>query len=343
MGSVKDLSVLVPPTEREPGRGRFVFSDRYSVFDWGEMPDHIPEKGRCLCLITAYFFEELEKQGIKTHYRGVVEKGKIKKLDDLEQPTDELDVLLYRVIKPEAANGEYDYSVYAQDLVNFLIPLEVIYRNTLPGHSSFRKRVETGEIDIRDYGLTGLPAPGEFLTEPVFDVSTKLEATDRYISWTEAQRIAGLRRREVEDMLQVLETVNRLISEKAEKAGLKNLDGKIELAFDHNRNLVVVDAVGTPDECRFQYDGFSISKEVIRKHYRSTRWYEQVTRAKKEGGQDWRRRVTLMPDPLPPRMLELISQMYMACANEITGRDWFHGVPSLGSIKSALKNVLLGQ
>ena len=26
----------------------FAYSNRYSVFDWGEMPDHIPHKGECL-------------------------------------------------------------------------------------------------------------------------------------------------------------------------------------------------------------------------------------------------------------------------------------------------------
>ncbi|HAG08789.1 MAG TPA: phosphoribosylaminoimidazolesuccinocarboxamide synthase, partial [Desulfotomaculum sp.] len=36
MGSVKDLTVQEMPVENKSGRGRFLFSDRYSVFDWGE-------------------------------------------------------------------------------------------------------------------------------------------------------------------------------------------------------------------------------------------------------------------------------------------------------------------
>jgi phosphoribosylaminoimidazole-succinocarboxamide synthase len=35
MGSVKDLTVLKKPEGNEAGLGRFVYSDRYSVFDWG--------------------------------------------------------------------------------------------------------------------------------------------------------------------------------------------------------------------------------------------------------------------------------------------------------------------
>ena len=56
MGSVKDLIIIKKPYGNELGIGRFVFSNRYSVFDWGEMPDHIKNKGASLCLISAYFF-----------------------------------------------------------------------------------------------------------------------------------------------------------------------------------------------------------------------------------------------------------------------------------------------
>ena len=77
MGSVKDLQIIRPPTQTEMGIGRFLFSDRYSVFDWGEMPDHIGGKGAALCLMGAYCFEQLEKKGVKTHYRGLVD-AKIK-------------------------------------------------------------------------------------------------------------------------------------------------------------------------------------------------------------------------------------------------------------------------
>ena len=60
MGSVKDLKVIEKPTPDKMGVGRFHFSDRYSVFDWGEMPDHIDGKGAALCLMGAYSFEWLD-------------------------------------------------------------------------------------------------------------------------------------------------------------------------------------------------------------------------------------------------------------------------------------------
>jgi phosphoribosylaminoimidazole-succinocarboxamide synthase len=64
MGSVKDLEVLKEPGKNDARIGRFRFSDRYSVFDWGEMPDNIPGKGAAIAILGAYFFERLEEEGI---------------------------------------------------------------------------------------------------------------------------------------------------------------------------------------------------------------------------------------------------------------------------------------
>lgn len=62
MGSVKDLKILKNAGTNNTGEGVFNFSDRYSVFDWGEMPDTIPDKGAAIAILGAYFFEELEKR-----------------------------------------------------------------------------------------------------------------------------------------------------------------------------------------------------------------------------------------------------------------------------------------
>jgi len=37
MGSVKDLKILKGTTSDNFGQARFVFSDRYSIFDWGKI------------------------------------------------------------------------------------------------------------------------------------------------------------------------------------------------------------------------------------------------------------------------------------------------------------------
>jgi phosphoribosylaminoimidazole-succinocarboxamide synthase len=241
MGSVKDLEILKKPTKTRMGVGRFHFSDRYSVFDWGEMPDHIDGKGAALCLMGAYCFERLEEKGVKTHYRGLVnEKGKVVRFDELERPTNVMEFHLVNVYRPRAyvENGKlkYDYSVYTPTLKNFLIPLEIIYRNGLPEGSSVFKRLEQGLVTLEELGLDHYPKPGERLAKPIFDVSTKLEEGDRYLTWREAQQLAGLTDSEVEEVKEALLKVDETITEIAAKAGLVNEDGKIELAFDDEAN-----------------------------------------------------------------------------------------------------------
>ncbi len=340
MGSVKDLEVMKKPTKTRMGIGRFHFSDRYSVFDWGEMPDHIDGKGAALCLMGAYCFERLEEKGIRTHYRGLVdERGRLVRFDELEKSSNIMEFHLVNVYKPkvyvEGGKLKYDYSVYTPKLRNFLIPLEIIYRNGLPEGSSVFKRLEQGLVKLEDLGLDHYPKPGERLVKPIFDVSTKLERSDRYLTWREAQKLTGLTDSEMEGVKAVLLKVNETITEMVAKANLVNEDGKVELAFDDKRRLMVADVVGTLDECRFTYQGLHVSKEIARIYYRQTEWAKQVEqakqKAKEQGVKDWRKLVKVKPPKLETKLKTLISQMYMAAANEITGKKLFD-IPSLAEI-----------
>jgi phosphoribosylaminoimidazole-succinocarboxamide synthase len=336
MGSVKDLEITKKPTQNAMGVGRFHFSDRYSVFDWGEMPDHIPSKGAALCLMGAYCFEKLEETGVKTHYRGLIDKtGRLATFKETRQPTSTMEVNLVNVYKPKTrlAQGkvEYDYSMYTPNLKNCLIPLEIIYRNGLPEGSSVFKRLEQGKITIQDLGLDHTPKPGERFKKPIFDVSTKLEETDRYVTWEEAKKTAGLTNIELIAVKAVLAKVNDTITEMACHAKLENEDGKIELAFDSQRILMVVDVIGTLDECRFTYDGVHVSKEIARQFYKKTQWYPDVEEAKKtaeaKGVKDWRNICKSQPPKLDPALKAIISEMYMAAANETTNRNLFDAPP----------------
>ena len=344
MGSVKDLEVVKKPTKTRMGIGRFHFSDRYSVFDWGEMPDHIEGKGAALCLMGAYCFERLEEKGIRTHYRGLVnEKGKVVRFDELEKPTNIMEFHLVNVYKPKAyvegGKLKYDYSFYTPKLKNFLIPLEIIYRNGLPEGSSVFKRLEQGLVTLEDLGLDHYPKTGERLAKPIFDVSTKFEESDRYLTWREAQQLTGLTDNELEEVKAVLLKVDETITEIAAKANLVNEDGKIELAFDEKRKLMVADVVGTLDECRFTYQGLHVSKEIARIYYRRTEWAKEVEqakqKAKEQGVKDWRTLVKAKPPKLEPKLKTLISQMYMAATNEMTGKRLFE-VPKLAEIMKEL-------
>jgi phosphoribosylaminoimidazole-succinocarboxamide synthase len=333
------------------GIGRFSFSDRYSVFDWGEMPDKIEGKGQALCLMGAYCFERLEERGIKTHYRGLVDNaGKVVKFKQLKSPSSLMEVELVNVYKPKSLTKDgqlaYDYSIYAKDLINCLIPLEIIYRNGLPEGSSVFRRLEQGKTTLQDLGLDHYPKPGENFAKPLFDVSTKLEETDRYITWSEASRIACLSNSEVLEIKRVLSEVNEVITDLASQAKLKNEDGKIELAFDEKRNLMVVDVVGTLDECRFTYAGFHVSKEIAKQFYKKTSWYTDVEEAKKQaevrGVRDWKGLCRSQPPKLVPALRTFISQMYKATANEVTNSQFF-GVPPLAEIIADFKKTMVGK
>jgi phosphoribosylaminoimidazole-succinocarboxamide synthase len=332
MGSVKDLEVIQKPTRDVMGVGRFYFSDRYSVFDWGEMPDYISGKGEALCLMGAYCFEQLDAKGVETHYRGLVDKnGAVVTFEEIDASTSIMEVNIVNVYKPETRVAhekvEYDYTLFTPNLKNFLIPLEIIYRNGLPEGSSVFKRLEQGKVAIKDLGLDHQPRPGERFAKPIFDVSTKLEESDRYVTWEEAKKIAGLTTQEVAAVKAVLSKVNDAISRIASHAGLENEDGKIELAFNNERRLMVVDVVGTLDECRFTYNGVHVSKEVARQFYKKTEWYRDVEEAKKtaetQGVKDWKALCKSQPPKLDVQLKTVISEMYMAATNELTDRKLF--------------------
>ncbi len=333
MGSVKDLTILKKPGAKKAGIGTFLFSDRYSVFDYGEMPDKIENKGASLCLVSAYFFEELERKGIDTHYLGLVEDGKVKQLNEISNAVNEMKVRLFRVIKPVKKKNEYDYSKFKEGLVNYLVPLEVIYRNFLPEGSSVFRRLEAGELSLEELGLEDYPSPGTMLEKPFIDFSTKLEDGDRYLSVEEAKRISGLGEK-FDELVDTVKRVNEIITEKTSKVGIRNEDGKLEFAVDESGKLVVVDAVGTLDECRFSMDGFQLSKEILRQHYRKTYWYKRLKVTK--GMENWRK-IMGRPPNLPKELREGVSKMYQAFANEIIGRKFFD-VPSLRKVVKELKS-----
>jgi len=327
MGSVKDMVRLKGKI------GRFIFSDRYSVFDWGKMPDLIEDKGKSLCLSAAYFFERLEERGFKTHYMGIVEDGKLKRLDELKAPQNIMQFRLFDVIKPLRNDSGYDYSVFKDLKGGFLIPLEIIYRNALPPGSSVFKRLREGKLTPQDLGLTGMPKEGQILESPILDISTKLEETDRYLSLGEAKSISALTDKEMDQISELTLSANSLISESVSRMGLFNEDGKFEFAMDQDRSLVFVDALGTLDECRFTFKGIPVSKEIARIYYRRTSWFQDVENAKKRDMIRWKELVISSPPPLPRELHKALCDIYRGFVNELTQREWFKVPPLKGSLK----------
>ena len=328
MTSVKEFVVEREPTADDLGAGRFAFTDDYSVFDWGKMPDPIPGKGASLCTMGAFNFELLEGAGVPTHYRGAGPDAE--PLSALDDPPRELGIELATVPDLPFVDGAYDYDAFhegAAAAAGYVVPLEIVFRNTVPVGSSLRSRTSP-----RDVGLDRDEWPAEVvdLPEPVVEFSTKYEEQDRYLDDDEADRIAG--RAPLSALESVAREVNDLITERAAKSGFVHEDGKIECVYADGE-VRVADVVGTLDENRFAYDGQEVSKEVVRQHYNriAPEWVEAVSEAKAraghEGVADWRPLCAEQPPALDPDVIERVADMYAAGANAYTGTDWFDAPP----------------
>jgi len=325
VGSVKDLTIIQKPTNENSGIGHFKFSDRYSVFDWGAMPDLIPNKGASLAIMTTHFFELLKTRGIQSHFRGIVKDKKVLPFKEVSEPFDTIEVDLVRVFEPEIKEGEYNYSVYRNVNKNFLVPCEFIYRNSIPKESSFWKRYDKGDIKIE---VPPDIKPDIPLKEPILDVSSKLEESDRYLSWEEVKEMSQISEEKLNDIKEMVLRISKIIKKECEKVGFVNQDGKFEFAINSEGNIIVIDAIGTLDECRFEYEGITLSKEILRKHYRKTDWYKEVVKAKEKDRQNWKPLVGTPPAHLPKELLRVVSNMYQSVANLISGREFFK-VPHL--------------
>lgn len=321
MGSVKDLEILEEPTSDSVGHAIFHFSDRYSVFDWGPMPEEIDGKGKALALMGAYTFERIEESGVSTHYMGMEEEGEIRALDELEAPSSRMHIGLVNVLEPEFREGSYDYSVIRESSVgNYLIPLEVIFRNRMPVGSSVRRRYSPQDLGL---DVDEWPEETVALEEPILESSTKLEEQDRYIEDEEAEEMAGV---PIEKIYKVARKANEIITGRAREVGMYHDDGKLEFLYVDGE-IWVGDVAGTFDEDRFTYGEKQVSKEVLRQAYKKEQpdWVESVKeakkRAKEEGIKQWKDLVDIEPRPLGCE--DLVSEMYQAGANRYIGGDFF--------------------
>ncbi|WP_372479566.1 phosphoribosylaminoimidazolesuccinocarboxamide synthase [Halomicrobium sp. HM KBTZ05] len=342
MTSVKEFRVDEPATGDQLGRGSFVFTDDYSVFDWGKMPDEIPDKGASLCTMGAFNFELLEENHVPTHYEGVVVDGEVVELGDALAAgvaPDEMSISLTQVPDLPFDGGSYDYDAYHADAgQNYLVPLEIVFRNRVPVGSSLRSRT-----DPSDHGLDRDSWPDEVveLDEPIVEYSTKYEEQDRYLDPADADEIAG--RADIDRLDELARAVNHVVSEQAADAGLVHEDGKIECLY-YEGEIRVADVVGTFDENRFSYDDQQVSKEVVRQYHKRTQseWVAAVgdakDRADEEGVADWKSLCDHRPEPLEEDVLGVARDLYCAGTNAYVAADVFDA-PSLDAAVAAARDL----
>jgi len=351
MTSVKEFRIEEDATATALGRGAFYFTDDYSVFDWGKMPDPIPDKGASLCTMGAFNFELLEDEGVGTHYRGVVPENKAgedtasnepARLSEIEGAPREMAIALSQIPDLPRDGRIYDYDAYHDAAAeNYVVPLEIVFRNSVPIGSSLRSRTDPADHGLDDLAGTGWPDEPIDLAEPIVEFSTKYEESDRYLDREEADAISG------SASISALETlardVNRIVTDHAAEQGFTHEDGKIEVVY-HQGDLLVADVVGTFDENRFAYDGQQLSKEVLRQYHKRTQpeWVAAVddakTQAKTEGVADWKGLCEERPAPLDPEVLQTARNMYAAGTNAYVGEDRFDA-PSIDDAIAAIREL----
>ena len=281
-------------------RLEFLFTDNISVFD-KVIPTQIPFKGETLSREGVYWFSRADRMGIKTHF--------LEYLPPAGMLCRKVDIIQPERISPQSKN--------------YLIPLEWICRWYVAG--SLFDRVKDGKLTAKDLGFPSGHAVklGEALPEPFLEVSTKLEKTDRLLKKDEALQISGLTPQEYDEAREIVLRIDEDIGRSVSSRGLIHADGKKELAFDENRQIMVIDVYGTADEDRFwdkaKYEAgelVDLSKEYVRQHYRQSGYKDRLYSAREAG----------KPEPaipaLPSEVVAETSRIYIRLFEMITGESF---------------------
>lgn len=312
-GSVKDVF-------GQEGKDPYIFefSDRYSIFDWGEMPDSLAEKGEALAVMGDAFFQFLGKpeawlqwqiadtfpkfwrdsltssplftsfrrKGMPHHCFGLVnDQGSPIPLGGKSRR-----MAVKALTRPAAIPVQtekkisWDYSAYQARPQNSLVPLEVVFRFGAPEGSSFLERMESIPGYAQSFGFPEEPKANEWFSFPIVEFFTKLEPSDRFLSREEAREIAALSPEEMDELVAFTKLVALRLKDIFSPLGLELWDGKFEFAFlpgETHRTFQLVDSIG-PDELRLMGPGgVHFSKEFLRRVYRGTPWFDALAKAKK--------------------------------------------------------------
>ena len=260
-----------------------VATDRISAFDW-VMPNGIPDKGRILTQISAFWFEFL---GVPNH---LLSQG----VASLSLPAE---------VDREELVGRSMIVRKAQ-----VVPIECVVRGYLDG-SGWKEYKASGTV----CGIS-LP-PGlvqcSQLPEPIFTPATKEESGhDINISLEKMVEIVGgdvahaLRRRSLD--------VYTRAREYAQTRGMIIADTKFEWGW-HEGNLILIDEVLTPDSSRFwpadQYQAGrpqpSYDKQFVRDWLETTGWDKNSS-----------------PPTLPEEVVARTRAKYIEAFEKLTGKTF---------------------
>jgi phosphoribosylaminoimidazole-succinocarboxamide synthase len=200
-----------------------VSTDRISAFDF-VLPSLIPDKGRVLNQLSAYWFDTT-KAFIPNH----IISSQPENLDD------------FREFRQLIAGR----SVLTKKLKTF--PIEAIVRAYLlgSGWKSYQKSGEISGVRIP----TGMQFADRF-PEPIFTPTTKADiGHDENLTFEEMKNMIG---REAAEKIRSLSVslLNR-VSRIAQEKGIIIADTKFEFGQDDSGDVILIDEIFTPDSSRF--------------------------------------------------------------------------------------------
>jgi phosphoribosylaminoimidazole-succinocarboxamide synthase len=264
-----------------------VASDRISAYDH-VLDTPIPDKGRILTAMTAWWFAELA--GVVPHHLVSVDDSAI----------------------PAQWRGR---AMLCRPLQ--MLPVECVARGYLTG---------SGLAEYRTSGsVCGIALPeglgdGSRLPDPIFTPTTKapLGQHDTALTFTDVVAAVGADRAAA--LREVTLTVYRLGAARAEQAGVLLADSKFEFGLDEASRLVLADEVLTPDSSRFWpadewHPGRaqpSFDKQYVRDWLTSP-------------ASGWDRDSGKSPPPLPDDVVAATRERYVTAYERITGlsfADW---------------------
>lgn len=307
-GSVKNIRMVREPKMRSPGRYVFAFTDDYSVFDYGKMPDKIRGKGSAIAMMSAYLFEALEDpsawkslfrkasvwdraggkkardrlensaagrrllaEGLATHYLGLLDRdGRCVRFDQLRTPSNRILVKAVPVIAPKQVT---------------------VHQKTVWDYSVFHPGLPQFLIPLENVFRFGVPKGSSLLDrlrkDPAYGREIGLDWIPREGQWLQ---------RPVLEFFSKLEPLDRhlRLEEALNFCGLRGeqfqalcdlsllvavflyslfLEKGLDLwdgkfEFVKTGDDLLLADSITPDELRITYKGAQLSKEPLRQYYK---------------------------------------------------------------------------
>ncbi len=306
-GSVKRVLCVSPPRGDRSGLYAFSFTDDYSVFDYGKMPDRIRGKGSALAVITAYLFEQMEDprrwknlaqsscwerlggdalrdlllktqlgtslrvHGLRTHYKGIVDAdGRAVRTSKLKRPSSLLLVEAVPVLRPEQG---------------------MLGTNTVWNYNMFHEKAGAYLVPLENVFRFGIPKGSSLIdrvkADPAYGRQLGIEGPLEPGTWLSSPILEFFTKLEPTDRhlsLELAVNVSGLSIEAfAELMHISLLaavflyellkEKGLELwdgKFEFirtSKGLVLADSI-TPDEVRLTFMGKQLSKELLRQYYK---------------------------------------------------------------------------